>query len=427
MANFDIAIGISQNALNQITSAFYDLGKNTIFKGSIDASGITVNWQANTAPVINLNPPSLDKAQQIVESCDLNKYPRLLSIVSPETKNHVAEFLADSGNGFSLKIDEFQMTFGDDPVTVPLYARGSVTTNGSQTSLNILSIAITVQGSVNQNIVNKFIIPEMMNVLGGALKGVSIPPLSLPNINLGGSRAAIKNGQLLVFANISSNPSVPSIDGFGFPSNDFFAVLSNNTMQQEVNASVAGKTFGPSGSVDLGITHADYHATVTIQNPKVSISGTDLHINMDLKGSAGASITIACSHPGIDFNVYATPSPTVTCRTSIDNNNNISVHGSSCSSFASIVNVTGWVPPIVSEFVDLIASAIASTVTATLSSQIVGAISFGSFQLPQIGVNYGGVNLNISGTGMNMGNIQGCMTIQGGISIAYRAEPAQVY
>ncbi|WP_160139807.1 hypothetical protein [Chryseobacterium sp. c4a] len=416
MANFDIAIGISQNALNQITSAFYTEGKDSIFKGSIDASGITVNWQANTAPVINLTPPSLDKAKQIVETCNLEKYPLLSSIVSPETKSQVAEFMADSGNGFSLKIEEFQMSFGSDPVTVPLYARGSVTTNGSQTSLNILSISITVQGAVNQNIVNKFIIPEMMNVLGGALKGVSIPPLSLPNISLGGSRAAIQNGQILVFANISSNPSVPSIDGFGFPSNDFFAVLSNNTLQQEVNASVAGKTFGPSGSVDLGITHADYHATVTIQNPKVSISGTDLRINMDLKGSAGASITIGCSHPGIDFDVYATPSPTVTCTTSISNNN-ISVNGSSCSSFASIVNVSGWVPPIVSQFVDLIASAIASTVTATLSSQIVGVISFGSFQLPQIGVNYGNINLNISGANMSMGNIQNCLTIQGNINI----------
>lgn len=417
MANFDLAIGISQNAMNEITSAFYNKGKDSIFKGTIDASGLTVAWQANTPPVINLAPTSLGMAQRLVSSCNLEKYPSLLPAVTEEGKANVAQFLADANNGFSLTIEQFEMTFGTDPVTVPLNARCSITTNGSKTSLNLLAISITVQGTVNQNIVNKFIIPKMMDVLGGALNGVQIPPLALPNINMGGSRAAIQNGQIIVFANMSSNPAIPSIDGFSFPNNDFYAILSNNTLQQEVNNSVAGKTFGPSGSVDLGITHADYHATVTIQNPQVSISGTDLVINLALSGSAGASITIGCSHPGIDFNVSASPNPTVTCSTSI-NGSSISVSGSSCSSFASIVSVSGWVPPIVSQFVELIATAIASTVTGTISSQIVGAISFGSFQLPQIPVNYGGVSLSIAGANMSMGNAGGFLSIQGGISIS---------
>lgn len=417
MANFDLAIGISQNALNEITNIFYNKGKDSVFKGSIEASGMTIDWQINTAPAINLSPPSLDSAKRIVESCNLDKYPSLLSSVTLEAKNNVAQFMSESNNGFLLTVDQLQMNFAGEPVVVPLYARGSITTSGSKTSFNILSISITVEGSVNQNIVNKFIIPEMMNVLGGAMDGINIPPLSLPNMTLGASRAAIQNNQILVFAYVSSNPAIPSIDGFSFPTDNFFAVLSNNALQQEVNSSIAGKTFGPSGSVDLGITHADYHANVTIIDPQVSVSGNGLKINMTLSGSAGASITIGCSHPRIDFNVSATPDPTVTCSTSI-NDNSIEVHGSSCSSFASIVNVSGWVPPIVSQFVDLIASAIASTVTATLSSQIIGAISFGSFQLPQITLNYGGIALTISGTNMNVGNTDGSLAIKGEIKVS---------
>ncbi len=421
MSNFDIALGLSQAAMNQISDGFYQRGKDTIYKGSVTKDDVEIDWAALSAPVFDLSPPSQADAQQIVETCDLEgKYPHLhaLAAAQPETKQHVAKFMTSASNAFSFTIKQLQLTFKKTiTITVPLVARGTISNSNNVTQMNLLGVSITVEGSVNQALVNKLLIPEMTKILAGMLNGFQIPPLQIEGLSIGATNAAVTGGKIVIFGNLSSNPTAPSIDGFSLPGTDFFALLDARALTAQVNNTVGGKTFGPKGSKDVGIGTAEYHATVAISNPVAAMEGNDLSINMALTGSAGAGVKIGCTEPGIGFNVYAKPDPTVSCALAI-NGSAISVHATSCSSFASIVTPSGVVSIILAPVSAIIGTAIASAVTATFSSQIVSLVSFPSMKIPSMPVHYDGITMTISGTSLNVQNVSGCLGIEGKIAIA---------
>lgn len=422
MANFDIALVLDQTAINTMAATIYAKGKESLFKGSIDAEGLTIGWKVNSCPVINCKAPSEQLAKKIVASCDITgKYPELIAHLeaNPKSRDSVATVMATSDNLFTLSVQSFELTFGDvaESVIVPVIARCCLTVRGVSVEINLLSISINVKGQVNQNIVDKFIIPRMTKILGDIFKGVSIPVLSIRGLNLGATYVSIQNSRVIAFACLSTNTSPASIDGFNFPDCQFSAMLSVSSLQQEVYSLMNGKTFGPTGSVDIGIGSLAYHATVSVQNPQASLNGTNLEVVVGLNGSASGGLQVGCVYPTIGFNVYATPNPVITCSIAL-NGDQVSIKASSVAPFAAIVVPTG-VALTLAPFSGLTGSAIASTVTATLGSALVQQLSLGSsYLVPTMPIKYQGLSVTVQAINLSVNNASGYLAIEGDIHVA---------
>jgi hypothetical protein len=420
MSNFDVAMGLSEQALNQISDGFYARSKDTVYMGTVEAAGMTIAWAALSAPEFSLSPPPLETARHVVATCDVEgKYPHLLATAAerPDLVDGVALVMATSTNGFSFTIAQLQLSFGSTAqLTVPLVARGCIVNANNATSMKLLGVSVTVDGPVNQKIVNDFLVPRLTTVLAEMLSSFQIPPLAIANLNVGATNAAVVGKAIVIFGNLAGNTAAPSIDGFSLPPTDFFALLGPNAVQAQVNSAVGGKTFGPSGSVSIGIGDADYHATVTINNPQASLAGNGLSINLGLVGSAGAGISVGCVHPSAGFDVYAQPNPTVSCSLTVSGSS-IAVRAQSCSPFGVNVKATG-VAIILEPFIGPIASAIGSAVTAAFSSQIISLASFPSIDVPSMPVHDSGRSMTVLPTNVGVGGDAGYLSITGQIAIS---------
>jgi len=407
-----IAVGMNEAGLNQCSGTLFKIAP-LLFSGSQPTSyGITANWNVATPPVFNLAaaPAAL---------------PHLLSALNKAVENLPDEVqfdvrqAAEDTPSFNVLLSPVNIVFQDDQsgvetpmsIDVTIYCVAEVMDGKIQLS-PIKAVKAPISDAITNTIVDKILLPRLINMIAAIFQGLSIPPISVVGVPMGNPNIVIQNRKLIAFTAPIGIPASISSD-MTFPDNQFFILMDNSFLQAITNINIgSGKTVSGSGSVGISAGGADYTYSITVANPSIAIKGTGMNIDFNLTGSASAEVKVLWVPIPVGFKASGEPNPSATASFQVSGNS-IKVVIERVSQFAPDLSPTGnplqW---IISATLTPIIQTVAAAVVPALTT-FIHDIEFTSFDIPQFNIHSGGVNLTINPSKLNAMNWQGHLGFTG--------------
>jgi hypothetical protein len=421
--SFDVAVGVSQHQLNNCSAQLFTRIP-TLFSGDGTADkfpGITMHWAATQAPTFNLSPTKAAVEALHQQAFEIHS-EGLQALAIPH------EALAAA----AANLPAFDVIFPNLQITLKQ-------SNGEQTVLNLnvtLSCLLSVSGNdlklaassasfaplqdpMQQFFASNVVMPQLVTAANKALAGLSIPPPQMPGIQLSPIAATVANGAIIAVTNIISKGPASVPGGYPWPSNDFFALLSQDALQA-VTLSAIGQTKNVSGSGSVGSSAggADYHYSINITNPRVSLQGENLVVDFGIDGNVGAKVTVLWVPIGVNYDVQGGPAPQATCQLVPAGGSNMNIIARSLNAFTFLLKPSGspleW---IISAITWPITQAITAVVTPIVTTTL-RDINFTSYNLPNYGVNISGVQMNFKPTVSGVSGNGQYLIIGGGLSVS---------
>jgi hypothetical protein len=418
---FDVAVGVSQQQLDLCSAQLFTRIPD-LFQGSGTSDqfpGITMTWAATAPPTFNLSP-----SKSTVEAL------------------HEQAAAMHSNNDLQLPQEVLQAAVAQSPAFDVIFPNLQITLkqpNNEQTVLNLnvtLSCLLSVSGNnltlaassasftplkdpMEQFFASKVVMPQLLTASNKALAGLSIPPPDMPGIKLSPIAATVAGGAIIAVTNLINKGPASIPNGYPWPSTNFFALLSQDAMQAVTTSALGqSKNYSGGGSVGTSAGGADYHYSININNPTISLQGTNLIVDFGIDGNVGAKITVLWIPIGVNYDVLGGPAPQATCQLEPAGSNSVNIVARSINAFTFLLKPSGSVLEwILSAITWPITQAITAVVTPIVSTSLHN-INFSSYNLPAYKVNISGTQLkfvpqisNVTSSGANMMTIVGTLVV----------------
>lgn len=232
MANFDVAVGINQQAANGLLSSYYsDQSTKEPFKGeiqqNIDKIGqVTLDWDFTTQPNIIFGAPSLQNWQQSLgPTGDTNQK-------IPLPTDPMIQLIAPSFTGtYTLGQNK---PVGGPTQNVQVYGTLDLT-DPKQISAKMVGVFLNENDFTawDKTIFNKGLLPLIFNESGNILKPIQFAPIEFQGISLKPSWGIqLSNNQLIGAAVLSTNSGAVDINGVTWPTDSVFILASRDAVNE---------------------------------------------------------------------------------------------------------------------------------------------------------------------------------------------------
>lgn len=416
---FDVAVGVSQQQLDLCSAQLFTRIPD-LFAGSGTSDqfpGITMTWAATVPPVFNLSP-----AKAIVEGL----HEQAAALHSANDLQLPAEVLSAAmaqNPAFDVIFPNLQITLkqpDNEQTVLNLHVTLSCLLSVSGNNLTLAASSATfapLKDPMEQFFASKVVMPQLLAASNKALAGLSIPPPDMPGIRLSPIAATVAGGAIVAVTNlINKGPaSIPA--GYPWPTTNFFALLSQDAMQAVTTSALGqSKNYSGGGSVGTSAGGADYHYSINIVNPTISLQGTNLIVDFGINGNVGAKVTVLWVPIGVNYDVQGGPAPQATCQLVPAGSSSMNIVARSINAFTFLLKPSGSVLEwILSAITWPITQAITAVMTPIVSTSLHN-INFSSYNLPAYKVNINNTLLqfiphvdNVTTSGPNMMTITGTL------------------
>lgn len=286
MANFDIAVGLTQKGLNTtLASLFGDpKAQNGIFvqhfKQTVSTIPVDITLTIGAAPTVVLAPPSATFWQQSYNA------QGVLQTGNPP-----------AGNVFQILISDLTTsgTVSGTPVSgstsFQVYAKFSI--SGSTLSLQALSVWLDESTwdkmGITKLIVNAIIIPYALNTVNKLISAISIPTIpTFAGVTLQTPIAAITNAnEIVVATSMKSNPA-PTLSSYTPPTGlDVFLQAGVDIINTALASEINNYTFDESAKTGDSAAYASAEIKGTVQTVTASLSSGATNVNVTVTGISG--------------------------------------------------------------------------------------------------------------------------------------------
>jgi len=297
VANFDMAVGVTQSALNGLIGQYFSTPPESEnpFQGSKDVNitgigEVTVSWDITEAPTLIFGKPTeadwdaaLDKQGNTNRSAG-NPLPTADMVQLTISKMSAYYQLAKGSK------------VGGDTTNVIGYV--TVTFSGDEITLTPLAVTINESdfSGWDKLVFNYGFLPNLFAAVKSTVSVIHIPNLSWNGITLNTPQFVFDNDLLVAAATETTNPHLLDITGVTWPTDDMFALASkpllNNTITGFVS-SYQGKSYSDSGEkADLATWQ--YKAVVESITAHVSkLSPLTVVADLSVSLTAGGGLTTA--------------------------------------------------------------------------------------------------------------------------------------
>lgn len=299
VANFDLAIGITSSAFNDLLHQYYtNPPKANPFKGDVTKNissigNIELTWSVLTSPSLIFSNPS-----EADWGVALNS--------SGQTNTAAGNALPKEGLQLLIpKMDAYYSLTSQPKVggeTDNLYVYASVDFSGSDITITPLAIKLDESNfsTWDKGIFNNFFLPQIFNVAQSIVKVIQLPSLSWQGVTLGTPIFNLSEKLLVAAMLQASNPNGIDISGVSWPDNSLFALASsslvNNLVQNFATTKVGTIKQGSDTYHALGSDLADYNYLVTLSSVQASwaaASPTTVSTQLTLSANVGGDLTAA--------------------------------------------------------------------------------------------------------------------------------------
>ncbi|KAA5533710.1 hypothetical protein F0919_14350 [Taibaiella lutea] len=286
MANFDVAVGLTQSGLNSTLASLFgnSTAQSKIFTQSFSqtVSGIPVDitLKIDSAPTIALSPPSTTYWQQSYNAQGQN-----------QTGN------PPSGNVFQLLISSLSVSGTVSGVAVSgstsfqVYAQVSLSNN--KLSFDALSVWLDESTwnkmGLTTLIVNAIIIPYGLNTANNLLSAISIPQIpSFLGVSFQDPILGITNANELVVATSMTTSSATSLDSYTPPTGlDIFMQADLDVTNAVLAGAIKNYPFDESTKSGGSAAYASAEIKGTVQSVTASISSGTTNANISIANISG--------------------------------------------------------------------------------------------------------------------------------------------
>lgn len=452
MASFDVAIALSQSELNKAAQAVYKKVFPKVFSGSIqvEQNGIKyIEWIIAAAPQFNLSLASvqnsvasvatslwqkssstnslLSSQDRVVLSSDNSKNfspkPALSATETELTQSDVHELVGSNMATFEIDFPNVGVNFtpdnnGNHTVYQLTNVRAGCYVKIVGSTLSFVPQTVTcdpLPNPTDQFFVKLIILPAIQQALDSLLSGLVIPPISFNGVALSAPSVAIVDGHVVAAVNLAAKGTPAAAPDGSWTGEGFSLLLSQDIIQAA--AAGQGKSFSDSGSGGSHWGGYDWGYSLSLVNPSVAISGSNLAITFSLAGSVSATAYVLQIPIGIGFDAQALPNPTAVC-TLQPQGGQVAVVTQSVSPFTVLVVPSGSIP---SKIAGWIVEGIVQAVVASVSpiiSQFLGGITFTSVDIPTFSENIEGVTITLTPTNMAVSNVNGYIALGGSLAVS---------
>lgn len=286
MANFDIAVGLTQSGLNSILAGLFGnpTAQSKIFTQSfsqtVDSIPVDVTLTIDTAPTIVLAPPSNTYWQQSYNA---------------QGKSETGS--PPPGNVFQVLISSLSVsgTLSGVPISgstsFQVYAQVTLTTN----TLSFEALSVWLDESawnkmgLTTLIVNAIIIPYGLNTANKLISAISIPSIpTSAGVSFQDPTLAITNANELVLATSMTSSPATSLDGYVPPTGlDIFMQAGVNVINGVLAAQINNYTFDESTKSGDSAAYASAEIKGTVQSVTASISSGTTNANISITNLSG--------------------------------------------------------------------------------------------------------------------------------------------
>ena len=270
MANFDVAVGITQPAFNGLLDQYYSKDSGAMpFKGNITKTiplvgSVLLTWQVGVAPTVTFGAPTLAVWNAALDS-------------SGKT-NLAAGNPLPTGMMLQLCIPTLQADYTIAPAapvggtTQNVYGYATVSVSGSAITITLVAIALNESNFSLWDLLifNGFFVPQIFTAVQTMLSVINLPTLTYDGITLNPPAFSFaSNNTLLIAASCSTTNTTPlDISGVTWPSDTLFVLASSALINSGLTAftqTLVNKPYTGSGVFHaLGSDLADYDYSVTI-------------------------------------------------------------------------------------------------------------------------------------------------------------------
>ena len=426
MSTFDAAIALSQDELNKASAVIYQKVFPQVFSGSknVNQMGIEyVEWVISEAPQFNLSPASVQSAGAAVAGSLWQQHGSRAGSAVDVTQDDVHQLVSANLPTFEIDFPNVGVNLtpqnNGEPVVYQLSnVKASCYVQVSGSTISLVPQTVTcdpLQDPTDQFFVNLIILPAVQSALQSLLSGLTIPPISFDGITLSTPSIAIVDGYIVAAVNLAAKGTPAPADAGSWTSSGFSLLVSQDLLQTA--AASQGKTFQDSGS---GGSHAggyDWSYSLSLVDPRVSISGTNLDITFSLAGSISATAYVLWIPIGLGFDAQAKPDPTAVCAL-VPQNGKVQIVTQSVSPFTVLVEPSGSIP---SKVAGWIVEGIVQAIVGSLSpliSQFLGGITITSIDIPTYTEKIVGISFTLAPTGLVLSNVNGYLALGGDLVVS---------
>lgn len=356
---FDVAVGVNQQQLDQCCLDFFTSIPG-LFKGAgADPSypDINMNWQAMLPPLFNLQPD--------------NSKPGDFNVNLPDL-----QVILTQSDGESTQFN----------LNVTLSCAIATVNNMLQLNVNDAGYA-PLTDPIENYFVNKFVIPQLLNITSQMLAGLSIPSPNMPGIPLSPIAGTIADGSVIVVANLISNGPADIPTGYAWPADKFFAMISNAALQLVTDTTLSTKNILGSGEVGTDLGGAAYNYSINLLNPTIHLNGDYIQMNFNIDGMVEAKVKFLGISVGVKYKVYGGPSPEAIAKLQPEGNNSMNIVVQSINAFTFLLEPTGSVvDKIISAITWPITQAIVAVATP-IATLFIKNINISTYELPGYTLN----------------------------------------
>lgn len=312
MSNFDVAVGMTQTALD---STLADLFKNPVAKSKLFSGEVTKSlgslgevkmvYEIIKAPTIVLKPPT---SKQWGEAHKIKKGEKL-----------------PTGNVFQLLMSDVKGTVtyeGTDPIKAEgaIYVYGVFEVANNRLSLTPKAVWIDESkfSAWDKVIVNGILIPKILEIADSLLSGIPLPAIpSYAGLTFQDIVAEIVNDNELVGATALKGNDAPDLSGYQNPGQSIYVISDFSVINKVLDKEVVGLKVKRKKKKGSDAWYTAGSITATVKSISASAKNNKILIHIGLKkvsgygelGGTGVGITKAVLCPiGAAADAIANPS-----------------------------------------------------------------------------------------------------------------------
>jgi hypothetical protein len=457
--SFDIAVGLSNNGLNNLGGLCYIVQYPKVFTGSEpaqhDGVPFTVAYDVQAAPQFDLTPVTPEKREALLAALQariteenrglggLDGVLAAAAVALPVKKRDAfiaavrAQFAGENRDpggldgvlamaatalpNFSVIFPTVALTLtgpSTTQLTLPLTAQCTVQLSGSTLSLVAYQVTAPPQPDPVTNwLVQNVVVPQILSIAQSMLSSINIPSVSAFGIPLSSPAIGIVQDCLIAVASAAASGTPPPPDGsILWPASRFFALIGQNILQDAVTQVLAEASNNFSDSGDGGDWLGGYSWSYSLQlsDPVVSFQQAEssvlLQITFGVSGNASAGVHAMGLSAGVGVDVSANPNISVVSVLQSDAVD-LSIDTQSVSQFeidVSLSGVPGWVAGgLLDDIMSDVASSFSGAITQYLNEIHIAVLN------TTYTLNIGGQPATISLVNINTGITAGYFGVSG--------------
>ncbi|MCH8961999.1 MAG: hypothetical protein IH820_11920 [Bacteroidetes bacterium] len=436
MATFEVATGIHEETCNALFKAFYERNyprDDSIFRISRVINNLKLGLAVDVKepPVLDFTtlPEDAQELQDVAGAAAASvavDYQAFFRLVLPVVD--ITVDLLDGGDQVKLQftvsykgalrtgaagqLDIDQRVFlaplaalASDPASPPA---GS----GQPDPAGVLKIVLYL--------LNQTLLPQLATKIKPILQKLPIPKLEFEGIQFDDFQLSTQQHHLVATGLVgAADPEAVTMDTIPTPEGGFFALVTQSALQNIVDIQVARNNVlrgNARSKVKVGFVKIPYKLSyeVKITEPEISLSGTELQVNLEVDARAKGSVKVFewIGLPPLKASIV--PEASVKASLVIDEKNQVSVVAAIDEPFTIVFKPTGNVPQVITGAVlAAVLNVLAAPLGAAVTAFVKKSFNFKVFTIPDRTVTIQKTPITFKPSDIEVINVQGMLCARG--------------